>query len=305
MTADMRASEVSAGRKLWTWLNQRAVGYHMQRALAWAPAGFQKRVRQRSWALKARDGVPLTDVTEIGPQFRRALAHLGRDGRTDVGDYLEFGVYAGTSFICMHNTLNDRGLKQVRLFGFDSFEGLPDGATTDDDGLWQPGAFKAEYEVVSDRIAAAGASAPRGTLIKGWFSDTLKPDTAEQLGIRKAGVIMVDADMYTSSKQALDFCAPLIRDEAVVLFDDWYAMDGRLVAEQMGQKRAFDEFMVENPGLTARDGGTYRVFGRLAGHIWYVARAAWLFVLWLIAKDKTVAVETLPLLIARRRMTRG
>lgn len=257
--------------RLWSWLNHRAVGHTVQRALWWSPE-LQKRARRRSWALKARAGRLLVDASEIRPHMRSALAHLSRNGRTCIGDYLEFGVFTGTSMICMHQTLGELDLRQVRLFGFDSFEGLPDNAADTDKGIWQPGAYKAELETVRARFARAGIPAEQVTLVKGWFSDTLTPDTASHLGLRKAGVIMVDADMYSSSKEALDFCAPLIKDEAVIIFDDWYAGDGLLVAENMGQKRAFDEFLAENPMLKAEATASYSVFGRLAGQIFSITR---------------------------------
>ena len=257
--------------RLWSWMHRRAVGHTVQQALWWSPT-LQKKARKRSWALKARDGELLVDAAQIRPHIRAALAHLGRDGRSDIGDYLEFGVFTGTSMICMHETLKEMGLKQVRLFGFDSFEGLPDDAAATDKGIWQPGAYKAELETVRARFARVGIPPGRVTLVKGWFSDTLSPATAARLEIRKAGVIMVDADMYSSSKEALDFCAPLIEDEAVVIFDDWYAGDGQLVADNMGQTRAFNEFLAENPGLKAEPAGSYSVFGRLAGQIFTLAR---------------------------------
>ena len=50
----------------------------------------------------------------------------------------------------------------------------------------------------------------RGVLIKGWLSDTLNKETIARHDLSNAGVIMIDVDIYTSSKQALDFCAPLI-----------------------------------------------------------------------------------------------
>ena len=32
---------------------------------------------------------------------------------------------------------------------------------------------------------------------------------------------MIDCDIYSSARTALDFCGPLIRDRAVLVFDDW------------------------------------------------------------------------------------
>src|SRR5688572_1750361 len=59
-----------------------------------------------------------------------------------LGDYLEFGVYHGTSLSCMYEARRQAGVGQMRLFGFDSFEGLPESAAREDAGVWAPGQFK-------------------------------------------------------------------------------------------------------------------------------------------------------------------
>ena len=103
--------------------------------------------------------------------------HLSRNGKESVGDYLEFGVFQGTSMNCMWEMLKEMDLGHVRMFGFDSFVGLPDEAAIDDGGLWKPGEFAAPYELTKQRIADAGVPESRVSLIKGWFSDTLNQET--------------------------------------------------------------------------------------------------------------------------------
>jgi predicted O-methyltransferase YrrM len=209
------------------------------------------------------------------------LSRLSRNGEERVGDYLEFGVFHGTSMICMWELLKEMDLGHVRLFGFDSFEGLPDVASTDDGGLWKPGEFAAPYELAAapyelakERLAEAGVPANRAVLIKGWFSETLSEETITRHGIANAGVIMIDADIYTSSKQPLDFCAPLIQQEVVLVMDDWYAGGGSLVEHNMGQPRALKEFLAENPHFQETDVGPYSYFGRLAGRVFTLKRLA-------------------------------
>jgi O-methyltransferase len=55
---------------------------------------------------------------------------------------------------------------------------------------------------------------------------------------------MVDCDIYTSARDALAFVEPMIGDYAVMLFDDWHA--GGLAEQNLGEKRAFDEFLRRN-----------------------------------------------------------
>ena len=169
-----------------------------------------------------------------------AIATLRRDG-TDIGDYLEFGVSRGTSLACMHRALDEAGLRQVRLFGFDSFQGLPPEAAQEG---WPPGEFMSTLGATRRHLTQAGVDWARVTLVKGWFHDTLTPETAARLGIRKASLIMVDCDIHAAARECLRFCEALIRDRAVVFFDDWGS-------DPNGERKAFTEFLTDFPHFSA------------------------------------------------------
>jgi hypothetical protein len=169
-------------------------------------------------------------------------------GRDEVGEYLEFGVYVGTSLLCMHRASRAVGLDSLRLFGFDSFQGLPEVAATESAGIWQPGWLRAEYSLVRDHLTKNGIDWDRTTLVPGWFEETLVPGLADQLGIKKAGIIMIDCVIYSAALTALTFCAPLIRDRAVVFLDGWNPR--RQSPQVSGERRAFEEFLAGNPDLS-------------------------------------------------------
>ena len=62
------------------------------------------------------------------------------------GDYLEFGVWKGRSFIRAFHTwkyilLNNRNLSGMNFYAFDSFEGLPEITSNEDNAT---GEFKKE-----------------------------------------------------------------------------------------------------------------------------------------------------------------
>ena len=192
---------------------------------------------------------------ELEPKFRQALLLLvENNGHQSLGDYLEFGVCHGTSLNCMYRVLQELNFKDVRLIGFDSFEGLPD-STEVDDKVWKAGAYKTEYEATKKLLSQQGIDWKRTVLVKGWFADTLNQELKQQHEIKKVSVIMIDCDMYISAKQALDFCADLILDQTVIVFDDWNSY--ALAEQNMGEKRAFDEFLKENPKLISREIGNY------------------------------------------------
>jgi hypothetical protein len=199
----------------------------------------------------------LVPEQELRKWYEDALLRLReRQGSARLGDYLEFGVFKGDSLSYMHDTLRKLGLDEVRLFGFDSFEGLPELQPGDEALPWKPGEFASSYDETKARLDQADVDWNRTFLVKGWYSDTLTPTLREKYGLRKASVVMVDCDLYSSTQQVLAFIAPLLTDESMVFFDDW---DGstRLAERDLGQKAAFDEFLSEHPEFTAVEHGTY------------------------------------------------
>jgi predicted O-methyltransferase YrrM len=193
----------------------------------------------------------------LSDKYREVLLLLAeRQGASSLGDYLEFGVYNGTSMICMNKVLEELGFDNVRIFGFDSFEGLPETAAKDDEGSWHQGQFCCDYEFTRKVLDFEGVNEDRVFLIKGWFSDTLNDQLIRTHNITKASVIMIDCDMYLSAKEALSFCAPLIGKEAVILLDDWYS-GNNLADRNLGEKRAFDEFLSKNPDFKTEELNSY------------------------------------------------
>ena len=46
----------------------------------------------------------------------------------------------------------------------------------------------------------------------------------QALQIERASIIMIDCDLYASTKDALRFCSPAIQGSCVIFFDDWYPL---------------------------------------------------------------------------------
>lgn len=228
---------------------------------------YVERERLKTQLRERRRAVPEAPFRAL---LRRGIEELAsRGGGRPPGDYLEFGVYNGTSLVAAYRELESLG--GVRFFGFDSFEGLPAAAATDDEGLWQPGAWRSELDFTQAVLSAEGVDPRRVTLVPGWFSDTCTAATASRLGIRQASVIMVDCDIYTSATEALEFCAPLIVDRALVIFDDWHS--GQLAAKNLGERRAFDEFLARQGCFRHEPFGSYNrkseafIVTRTGGHV--------------------------------------
>jgi O-methyltransferase len=207
-------------------------------------------IDDRRTALRVAGDQTLVPAERLERTYRDALALLSRRVGTDeLGDYLEFGVFVGTSMLAMQRASAESGHDAMRLVGFDSFAGLPAGAQEESGGLWSPGQFKSSLEATRRHMDARGADWRRVTLVPGWYEDTLVPETSTRLRLQKASVIMVDCDLYSSARACLAFSAPLIRDEAVILFDDW-GWEG-LTGQNDGERRAFEELLAATPELAA------------------------------------------------------
>jgi hypothetical protein len=131
-----------------------------------------------------------------------AVAEQVRDMRVL---YLEFGVFRGASMRYWSNVLKN---PNARLYGFDSFEGLPE--DFDVGGPHVKGTFdvKGAIPKIDD---------PRVEFVKGWFEHTLP---TFQLPEHEALVIVLDADLYSSTDCVLHHLSPFVNIGDFIYFDD-------------------------------------------------------------------------------------
>ncbi len=172
------------------------------------------------------------------------------------GDYLEFGVWKGRSFARMYHLSrylqkSRPALASMRFYAFDSFEGLPppkgiDRATQE----FHEGQYAASEAEFRENMAKAGVDLARVTTIKGWYDQVLNEETRKKLPLKKAAVILIDADLYESTVPVLDFITPYLVDGTVILFDDWFCFRG---SPDRGEQRAFREWLLRNPHVTVSE----------------------------------------------------
>jgi hypothetical protein len=135
----------------------------------------------------------------------------------------EFGVYSGL-------TINHiASLTRLPVYGFDSFEGLPE--------RWRDGFGKGHFQV-----SALPEVQPNVTLIKGWFDETLPVFIKEH--DKPVGFIHIDCDLYSSTKTVLDALADRIHTGCVIVFDEYFNYPGW----EDGEHKSFREF-IERTGL--------------------------------------------------------
>lgn len=112
----------------------------------------------------------------------------------------EFGVYQGTTL-----TRIARALPRGRVWGFDSFAGLP--------ADWRPGFPAGKFGLAEPPMVP-----PPAQLVVGTFGDTL-PRWVEE-NSQPLDLIHIDCDLYESTACVLSHLAPLITPATLVVFDE-------------------------------------------------------------------------------------
>lgn len=121
------------------------------------------------------------------------------------GDIFEFGVAAGESFLEFLKRCPDR-----QVYGFDSFEGLPEAWWTRPKGT-----FSSPPPRVSN---------PNGHLVKGWYDESVPQFFSGWSG--RIAILHIDCDLYSSTVVALKYALEHCGLGTVVIFDEFYNYPG-------------------------------------------------------------------------------
>ncbi len=121
------------------------------------------------------------------------------------GDFAQFGVYRGGTARIIESLMTD----DRRLHLFDSFEGLPED--------WTKTQRKGAFRLSAEEIPVFDS--PRFVLHKGWFCDTVGAWSRE--ATTPLAFIHMDADLYSSTTEALFNIDHLVRRNTIILFDEY------------------------------------------------------------------------------------
>jgi O-methyltransferase len=178
------------------------------------------------------------------------------------GDYLEFGVYRGESLVAANQALNENRRQHAaldfespdyqrwrqnppRLFAFDSFEGLPPGASERQVDYF-PGAYGCSEAELKANISKAGVDLSRVITVPGFYDQSLTPDVKTKHRLTRAAMVMIDCDLYESTVPVLNFLTDLVGQGTVLIFHDWFRFKG---SPNQGEQRACREWLDRNPHL--------------------------------------------------------
>jgi hypothetical protein len=125
-------------------------------------------------------------------------------------DYLEFGVYTGRT-LRIWATIAEN--PHVRLFGFDSFQGLPE------DWAWAAGAGLKKGAFTLDGVVPS-IEDPRVLLVPGWFHVSLPKFMLDYEPLPDR-VVHIDCDLHSSSLAVLTILHPILSGNTVLIFDEF------------------------------------------------------------------------------------
>lgn len=179
------------------------------------------------------------------------------------GDYFEFGVYRGKTFIDAYYWLNKNFKSRInldvggenaqimkerrsniwqnmRFFAFDSFEGLPELSIEDRSSEdFSVGQYACSRSDFLRNISSKGVPIDRVETVAGFFDATCIKSTIEKYQMKRAALIWLDADLYSSTRDVLRFVEPLLQNGTVIVFDDWFSFKGN---PSQGVQKAFYEW---------------------------------------------------------------
>jgi hypothetical protein len=161
--------------------------------------------------------------------LRRAVEWKGLDGLV-----MEFGVASG-------RTVNHLAglLPAQTIFGFDSFQGLPE--------TWRTGYGTGTFAQPAPEVL------PNVELVHGRFEQTLNAFVAAHPG--PVALLHVDCDLYSSTVTVLRTLAERIVPGTIIVFDEYFNYPGW----RQGEFKAFQEFI-------AATGRRYTYLGFVPSH---------------------------------------
>src|SRR5690606_27483706 len=120
--------------------------------------------------------------------------------------------------------------------------GLPELTILDSESHdFDEGQYACSKDQFISNVVGKGMPRERIFPVQGFFDQTCNEDTITAFDLKKASIVWLDADLYSSTVTVLDFIRPLLQDGTVLIFDDWFSYRGN---PHKGVQRAFNEWRV-------------------------------------------------------------
>jgi O-methyltransferase len=165
------------------------------------------------------------------------------------GDFVECGVWRGGSSMLIASILQINGIKDRKIYLFDTYEGMPDPTINDidyrgknaidlmknsysnkEESVW----CLASLEDVKQNLSMTNYAAENIVFVKGKVEDTI----SSHLLIGDFALLRLDTDWYESTKHELIHLYPKLSINGILIIDDY--------GHWSGSRRAVDEYFIEN-----------------------------------------------------------
>lgn len=166
--------------------------------------------------------------------MRQAFHALSFNGIS--GDYAEFGSHGGTTFAMAYREIK-HWRKPRKLWAFDSFSGLPEQIGADDfHPGWKTGKMTTSLERFVEICRRNGIPETAYETVPGYYRDTLSGSIPGDALPADIALAYVDCDLYSSTKDVLEFLKPRLKHGMIIAFDDYFCFSDRTVS---GERKAF------------------------------------------------------------------
>lgn len=151
--------------------------------------------------------------------------------KKELTEVLEFGVRTGGTLKLISDNFSD-----CRVYGFDSFEGLPEGWSKGNHESYDKSAFKCDPP----------ETRPNAELVIGWFDQSI-PKWIEHHKTQKIKFIHIDCDLYSSTKTILKLLNDHIVSGTIIVFDEMYSWNdpNQYATWETGEYQALKEWVEE------------------------------------------------------------
>lgn len=168
------------------------------------------------------------------------------------GDYYEFGIFTGSSFICAiraHDKMRKIAKMNTTFFGFDSFQGFGDIKESDQHIFFQNNVFSIPNKQKILDFIKKRSKKYSYQIIDGFFEETLKDKSCSILSPNKVRIVFIDCDLKEPASLAFEFIKDGIQEGTILIMDDFYLFKGN---KEKGVAGSFYDFEKKYPYIQFR-----------------------------------------------------
>ena len=203
--------------------------------------------------------MPLFHNIERIKAYRRVFFYINFEHIE--GDYLDFGVYEGssmiTAFFANKASSKTDGLvmyknevKERSFIGFDSFEmGFKYFNKDDKHENWPEGHLKSSFTKTLNRLNRISKKSFK--LVPGFVENTL-PEIKknnyiiDNFEIKKIAVMLIDMDLFSPALAALNFAKDLFGEGSIIIIDNYFNFKSNPSKGEMGAINEFSKINKKN-----------------------------------------------------------